>query len=83
MKLSSLARELYDEIAELEIIDAHQHLPTEEVYLSFGYSGLNLFANYLQGDLRNAGLDGDFVAKMRDDVTTPVDVWWPVVKPAW
>ena len=83
MKLSPLAHDLYDEIAELEIIDAHEHLPTETEYLSFGYSGLNLFANYLQGDLRSAGLDAEFIAKMRDDVTTPVDVWWPKVKPAW
>ena len=83
MKLSPLARDLYSEIAQLEIIDAHEHLPPEKEYLAHGYSGLNMFAHYLRGDLLSAGLDADFVETMREDTTTPVSEWWPRLKPYW
>ena len=83
MKLSPLARELYDDIAELEIIDAHEHLPPEKEYLSHGYFGLNMFAHYLLGDLRSAGIPEEFAEKMRTDTETPVEVWWPTLKPWW
>ena len=83
MKLSSLAQDLYDEIAELTIIDAHEHLPPEADYLAFGYSGLNLFAGYLWHDLASAGMDGEFKATMRDGGDRPVESWWPIVRPYW
>src|SRR4030042_332177 len=38
MKLSALAREMCDEMAELEIIDAHSHLPPEAEDLGFNSS---------------------------------------------
>ncbi len=83
MNLSKAARELYDEIAELAIIDAHEHLPPEARYLSFGYSGVNLFANYLWHDLRSAGVPGEFVDTMREGGDRPVDTWWPQIRPHW
>ena len=84
MKLSPLARELYDEIAELTIIDAHEHLPAEEVYLGFEYSGLNMFAGYIWHDLESAGLDSAFKQTMRDSGRDrPVESWWPIIKPHW
>jgi len=83
MKLSPVARVLYEEIARLEIIDAHEHLPPEAEYLSFGYSGLNMFAHYLLGDLQSAGIPEKFASTMRTDVETPVEVWWTTLKPYW
>jgi hypothetical protein len=83
MILSPLARELYDEIANLTIIDAHEHLPPEARYLSFAYSGLNQFAGYLWHDLRSAGVPGDFVATMREGGDRPVETWWPQIRPHW
>ena len=84
MKRSSLARDLYQEIAELTIIDAHEHLPPEAEYLSFGYSGLNMFAGgYIWHDLESAGMDSEFKATMRDGGDRPVDAWWPQIKPYW
>ena len=84
MTLSPLARDLYQEIAELTIIDAHEHLPSEEEYLSFGYSGLNLFAGgYIWHDLESAGLSPEFKATMRDGGDRQVETWWPVIKPYW
>jgi uncharacterized protein len=83
MTLTNTARELYDRIAEASIIDAHEHLPSESVYLSFRYSGLNLFAGYIQHDLRSSGLPESFVATMREGGDRPVASWWPSVKPHW
>jgi predicted TIM-barrel fold metal-dependent hydrolase len=83
MILSPLARELYDEIADLTIIDAHEHLPPEARYLSFAYSGLNLFAGYLWHDLRSAGVPGEFVATMREGGDRPVETWWPQIRQHW
>ena len=81
MRLSPLARDLYDEISQFTIIDAHEHLPAEARYLAFGYSGLNMFSHYFRLDLQSAGLDPQFFEAMRTDVTTPVEVWWPKIKP--
>ena len=84
MRLSSLARELYDEIAGLTIIDAHEHLPPEEEYLAFGYSGPNMFAGgYIWHDLESAGMDPGFKATMREGGERPVDDWWPEIGPHW
>ena len=83
MNLSPLARDLYEEIAGLTIIDAHEHLPPEARYLSFGYSGLNLFAGYLWHDLRSAGVPAEFVATMREGGDRPVETWWPQIRLHW
>lgn len=84
MKLSKLARDLYEEIAELPVIDAHQHLPAEAEYLGFQYCGPNMFAGgYIQHDLESAGMSPAFKATMRQGGGRPVDEWWPQIKPHW
>ena len=83
MKLSSLAQKLYEEISELPVIDAHEHLPSEQMYLSNDYSGLNMFAGYIWFDLESAGLPSEFKETMRDPGYRPVEDWWPVIKPFW
>lgn len=84
MKLGRLARSLYDEIAEIPVIDAHEHLPGEAEYLANQYSGLNLFAGgYIWHDLESAGLSSEFKATMRDPGPRPVDEWWPKIEPYW
>jgi uncharacterized protein len=84
MKLSSLARDLYEQIAELTIIDAHTHIPSEKEYLAFNYSGLNMFAGgYIQHDLESAGMPAAFKATMREGGHRPVEDWWPQVRPYW
>ena len=83
MILSKLAQDLYEEISELSIIDAHEHLVAEEDYLALNYSGLNMFAGYIWRDLASAGLSPEFVATMRDGGDQPVEEWWPIIKPYW
>jgi predicted TIM-barrel fold metal-dependent hydrolase len=84
MKLTKLARELCEEIAELTIIDAHEHFPSEATYLSFSYSGPNLFAGgYVQHDLRSAGAPEEVIDRLRDGGDRPVDAWWPHIRAQW
>jgi uncharacterized protein len=84
MKLSALARDVYDEITELPVVDAHEHLPAEADYLAFQYSGLNLFAGgFIWHDLESAGLSPQFKATMRDGGYRPVAEWWPQIRPYW
>ena len=66
MRLTDIAQDLYHAISEFEIVDAHEHLPTESEYLAAGYSGLNMFAGgYIWHDLESAGLPASFKATMR------------------
>jgi hypothetical protein len=84
MKLSKIAQDLCDEISELTIVDAHEHLPSEADYLAFGYSGPNLFAGgYVWHDLESAGMSSAFKATLRDGGERPVDEWWPQIRPYW
>jgi len=84
MQLSPLAHDLYDEIAELSVVDAHEHLPPEAEYLAFEYCGPNLFAGgYLWHDLESAGLPANFKATLRDGGYRPVESWWPQIRPYW
>jgi predicted TIM-barrel fold metal-dependent hydrolase len=84
MKLSRLAQDLYDEISQLTIIDAHEHLPSEADYLSHGYCGPNMFAGgYIWHDLESAGMSSAFKATLRDGGYRPVDEWWPQIRPYW
>ena len=84
MKLTPTARELYDEIAELTIIDAHEHLPSEADYLAGQYCGPNAFASgYIWHDLESAGLDPAFKATLREPGERLVDDWWPKLRPHW
>ena len=81
MLLSKVSHELYDEIAELLGIDAHEHLPPEAEYLAFGYSGLNMFGNYFRLDLYSAGLPVEL--GFRDGGEQPVETWWPNIRSYW
>ena len=83
MKLSAIEKRLCDAIAELEIVDAHEHLPPEKEYLSFDYCGPNFFAGYVWHDLESAGMSSEFKNTMRDAGYRPVEDWWPQIAPYW
>ena len=84
MRLTAIAQDLYHAISEFEIVDAHEHLPSEVEYLAAGYSGLNMFAGgYVWHDLESAGLAAGFKATMRSNGNRTVDEWWPVIRPHW
>lgn len=83
MKLTQTAKELYKEICKIEIVDAHEHLPPEKIYLKNEYSGLNYFAGYIRNDLVSAGLSQKFKEGMREPGYRSVSEWWPIIKPYW
>ena len=84
MYLSTLARDLYDEIAQFTIIDAHEHLPSEAEYLSYEYCGPNLFSGgYVWHDLESAGMSSEFKNTLREGGYRPVEQWWPQIRPFW
>ncbi len=75
--------ELFEALCEIPVIDSHEHLVPEQEYLSYAYSGLNMFAGYLFYDLGSAGLDPEFQATLRDPGYRSVDHWWPVIRKYW
>ena len=83
MKLSSTARDLYEEIAKLTIIDAHEHLPPEADYLARPNSGANMFSHYIRRDLQSVGLSSELFQKLLKDDMGDVHEWWPTLKPYW
>jgi len=84
MKLSKTARDLYDGISQFTIIDAHEHLPSEAEYLSYGYCGPNMFAGgYVWHDLESAGMSSAFKETLRKGGDRPVETWWPQIRPYW
>lgn len=83
MKLTKTSKELFNEISKLKVIDAHEHIPPEEIYLKQEYSGLNFFAGYIPNDFRSAGMSEKFINTMREPGYKPVSEWWPVLKPFW
>jgi predicted TIM-barrel fold metal-dependent hydrolase len=84
MRLSRTARDLYTEISQFTIIDAHEHLPSEAEYLSHRYSGPNMFAGgYVWHDLESAGMSSAFKSTLRDGGDRPVEGWWPQIRPYW
>lgn len=83
MGSSEYEKRLVDGLAEVEIVDAHEHLPPEKEYLANEYAGLNFFAGYIPNDLYSAGLSLDVKSHMRDPGFRPVDDWWPEIAPYW
>jgi uncharacterized protein len=83
VKLNALQQQLYDTMAEMDIINAHDHLPLEQEYLANEYSGSHFFAGYVWCDLWSAGLSREFCHTMRDPGYRLVTEWWPKIKPYW
>lgn len=84
IEISRLARDLMIELSELDVIDAHEHLPPESEYLSHQYSGANMFAaGYIGYDLESAGLEPGFRDTLREGGYQSIDSWWPKIRPFW
>jgi hypothetical protein len=82
--LSSLARDLYDEISGHNIIGAQEHLPPEVEYPSKNFSGLNMFAGgYIWRNLESVGVDAIFKNILREDGFRLVETWWLQIKFYW
>lgn len=78
--LDDLEQQLYDQLASMTIIDAHEHYKPETDHLENTYDWAWLLRGYLIHDLVSAGLRGDF--EPFDNLLSPAEKW-AEVKPYW
>ncbi len=76
---STLARDFYDRMSQLWIIDAHEHLPAEADRVAIEVDAVSLFENYPRFNLACAGLPEDqFAAMVNREL--PLDERWNIFK---
>jgi len=69
-------------MGQMEIIDAHEHLPAESVRLEKPADVFTLFSHYSRLDLLQAGMSAQDVDGLFDP-DTPLDVRWRTFAPFW
>jgi len=82
MILSKLQQDLFDAIEKMEIIDAHEHLPDEQVRLERPADVFTLFSHYTRLDLFQAGMSQQDYRSLFDPAA-PLEVRWRKFAPFW
>jgi len=82
MKTTPTEQRLLAVFNEFEIIDAHEHLPPEEVRTSAQVDVFTLFAHYTRTDFITAGLSPEGYEKMINP-EEPLDERWALLAPHW
>ena len=80
IELDELQRQLFDEMAKMRIIDAHEHLWPEKERLAKTFDWAWLLQGYLVGDLASAGLSRS-VDPLDNNLTARQK--WEKIKPYW
>jgi len=82
MRLSKLEQALFDELAKMEIVDAHEHLGPEKNRVAAEVDVFTLFAHYTRGDLAVAGMkEADYQSLFNR--TIPLRRRWETFAPFW
>jgi predicted TIM-barrel fold metal-dependent hydrolase len=82
MNLSPLEQRLASALAQMEVIDAHEHLCPEDVRVNTKVDVCTLFAHYTSRDLIVAGMSqADYDATQNHDL--PLDYRWQLLSPYW
>ena len=71
---------LLEAMGNMEIVDAHEHLPPEHVRTSAKVDVLTLFAHYTRTDLVTSGMKPDDYEKVID-TEGPLDERWKLFRP--
>jgi predicted TIM-barrel fold metal-dependent hydrolase len=71
---------LLEAMENMEIVDAHEHLPPEHVRTSAKVDVLTLFAHYTRTDLVTSGMKPDDYEKVID-TESPLDERWKLFRP--
>jgi len=80
MKLSAVAENLVKILEGFKVIDAHEHLPPEKVYVKQEVDALTLFSHYVRYDLMTAGMSSeDFERTQNHDI--PLEDRWRTFYP--
>ncbi len=82
MQPDALEQRLYDAMAEMEIIDCHEHLAPERDRLATPVDVFTLFSHYTSADLRVAGMSQDAYRSLFDQ-DIPLDQRWATFRPYW
>lgn len=79
---ADLEARLVSALEDIEVIDAHEHLPPEAVRTRAKVDVLTLFSHYTRGDLQVAGMsEADYQATQNPGL--PLDHRWKLVAPYW
>jgi len=82
MKLSALEKSLIKAMEEFEIIDAHEHLPSEKARIQAEVDVFILVSHYTRHDLHVAGMSGDdYETLYKPEV--PLEHRWSLFAPYW
>jgi len=82
MEQMKVERELYQAMAELEIIDCHEHLAPEKKRVQTSVDVFTLFSHYTHGDLVVAGMSEENY-KTLFDRSQPLEQRWKLFAPYW
>jgi len=80
MKLSPVEESLFRAFEEFEIVDAHEHIPPEEVRLKHSVDVFTLFSHYTREDLFAAGMPKEDWERIHDP-TIPLEKRWEMFAP--
>ena len=80
MRYSSTEEKLLEFMAEIEVIDAHEHLPPERVRVSFKVDVMTLFSHYTRTDFISAGMSPQDYERMINP-EEPLEERWKIFKP--
>ena len=78
--MNETALRLLREIEKMDIIDAHEHLPSEADRVKSDADALTLFSHYCRGDLKADGMDEDTIQQVFYS-TAPLEERWRKFKP--
>ena len=81
MKLEMITSEILEELMDVPVIDAHQHLMTEEERVSRRVDFFLLFSHYCRADLCSAGMEPAVYDRLRNDQDMPVEEKWKEFSP--
>jgi predicted TIM-barrel fold metal-dependent hydrolase len=82
MKLTKQEQMLYTEISKMQIIDCHEHLPTEDQRVKTPVDVFTLFSHYSRVDLIVAGMPGKTADELQNK-QVPFDKRWSMFEPYW
>ncbi|HCU36666.1 MAG TPA: hypothetical protein DGT21_14825 [Armatimonadetes bacterium] len=74
--------ELMDAMAEMTVIDAHEHLPEETERTGNPVDAFTLFSHYTQTDLKSAAMSAEAYERLQAP-ETPLEEKWQLVAPYW
>lgn len=80
MKYTHTENLLIEAMEDMEIVDAHEHLPPEHIRTGAKVDVLTLFSHYTRTDLITSGMSPDDYQRVIDS-NEPLDERWKIFKP--